>query len=122
MDSVSPARNFVAKQPMKFSGMRCAMCQADLQREKMLEANTRFRPNARSALCGCTRRATWTKSCVKMLVGATLIDLAWIAQASLAGMAAISVQDDADMARHRPLLELMKESALVNPIKETQEE
>src|SRR5436190_9651638 len=56
------------------------------------------------------------------LVGATLIDLAWIAQASLAGMAAISVQDDADVARHRPLRELMKEAALVNPIKGTQEQ
>src|SRR5438045_8313368 len=44
------------------------------------------------------------------LVGATLINLARIAQAALASMAAISVQDDADMARHRPLLELMKES------------
>src|SRR5262249_29449838 len=55
------------------------------------------------------------------LLGATLIDFRWIAQAPLACMAAISIQDDADVARHRLLFKLIKEPALVNPIKETQE-
>jgi hypothetical protein len=41
---------------------------------------------------------------------------------SLAGIAAISVQDDADVARHRPLFELTKEVPLANPGKETQEQ
>src|SRR6516162_5291620 len=54
------------------------------------------------------------------LLGTTLIDLIWVAQASLASMAAISIQDDANVARHRPLFELIKEPALVNPIKKTQ--
>jgi hypothetical protein len=53
------------------------------------------------------------------LLGTTLIDFIWIAQASLASMAAISIQDDANVARHRPLFELIDESALVNPIKKT---
>jgi hypothetical protein len=35
-------------------------------------------------------------------------------------MAAISIQDDANVARHRPAFELIKESALINPIKKTQ--
>jgi hypothetical protein len=34
-------------------------------------------------------------------------------------MAAISIQDYANVARHRPLFELIEESALVNPIKKT---
>ena len=55
------------------------------------------------------------------LLGTTLIDFTWIAQASLASMAAISVQDDANVARHRPLFELIQEPALVNPIKKTQQ-
>src|SRR5215831_13515623 len=37
-------------------------------------------------------------------------------------MAAISVQDDANMAWRRPLFELIKQSALVNPIKKAQEQ
>jgi hypothetical protein len=37
-------------------------------------------------------------------------------------MAAISIQDDANVARHRPLFELIKELAFVNPIKKTQEQ
>src|SRR6516165_8346998 len=53
------------------------------------------------------------------LLSTTLIDLIWVAQASLASMAAISIQDDANVARHRPLFELIEESALVNPIKKT---
>jgi hypothetical protein len=36
-------------------------------------------------------------------------------------MAAISIQDDANMAWRRPLFELIKQSALVNPIKKSQE-
>jgi hypothetical protein len=36
-------------------------------------------------------------------------------------MSAISIQDDANMAWRRPLFELMKQSALVNPIKKSQE-
>jgi hypothetical protein len=53
------------------------------------------------------------------LLGTTLIDLIWVAQASLASMAGISIQDDANVARHRPLFKLIEESALVNPIKKT---
>jgi hypothetical protein len=37
-------------------------------------------------------------------------------------MAAISIQDDANMAWRRPLFELIKQSALVNPIKKAQEQ
>jgi hypothetical protein len=37
-------------------------------------------------------------------------------------MAAISIQDDANMAWRRPLFELIKQSALVNPIKKSQEQ
>jgi hypothetical protein len=37
-------------------------------------------------------------------------------------MATISIQDDANMVRYRPLFELIEESALVNPIKKTQEQ
>jgi hypothetical protein len=37
-------------------------------------------------------------------------------------MATISIQDDANMVRYRPLFELIKESALVDPIKKTQEQ
>jgi len=37
-------------------------------------------------------------------------------------MAAISIQDDANMPWRRPLFELMKQSALVNPIKKAQEQ
>jgi hypothetical protein len=37
-------------------------------------------------------------------------------------MAAIAVQDDTDVARHRPPFELIKEPALVNPIKKTEEQ
>src|SRR5262249_43512449 len=55
-------------------------------------------------------------------LGATLIDFTWVAQASLASMAAIAIQDDANVARHRPALELIKELALVKPIKKTQEQ
>jgi len=54
------------------------------------------------------------------LLGATLIDFTWVAQASLAGMAAISIQDDANVLRHRPPFELIEEPALINPIKETE--
>src|SRR5262249_17569812 len=42
--------------------------------------------------------------------------------APLASMATISIQDDANMVRYRPLFELIKESALVDPIKKTQEQ
>ena len=35
-------------------------------------------------------------------------------------MAAISVQDDADVARHRLLFELINDPALVNPIKKAE--
>jgi hypothetical protein len=37
-------------------------------------------------------------------------------------MATISIQDDANMVRYRPLFELIEQSALVNPIKKTQEQ
>jgi hypothetical protein len=37
-------------------------------------------------------------------------------------MAAISIQDDTNVARHRPAFEPIKESALVKPIKKTQEQ
>jgi hypothetical protein len=37
-------------------------------------------------------------------------------------MATISIQDDANMVRYRPLFELIEESALVNPIKKAQEQ
>jgi hypothetical protein len=40
--------------------------------------------------------------------GATLIDFTWVAHASLASMAAISIQDDANMMRHWPLFELIE--------------
>src|SRR5262245_48594316 len=43
-------------------------------------------------------------------------------QASLASVAAISTQDDSNMARRRLLFELVKEPALVNPIKKTEEQ
>src|SRR6266404_7290338 len=56
------------------------------------------------------------------LLRATLIDFTWIAHAPLGRMAAISIQDDANMAWHRPLFELIKQSALVNPIKKAQEQ
>jgi hypothetical protein len=42
------------------------------------------------------------------LLGAALIDFAWVAHASLASMAAISIQDDANVVRHRSLFELIK--------------
>jgi hypothetical protein len=50
------------------------------------------------------------------------IDFTWIAHAPLGRMAAISIQDDPNMAWHRPLFELIKQSALVNPIKKSQEQ
>jgi hypothetical protein len=37
-------------------------------------------------------------------------------------MATISVQDDADVARHPPLCELIEETAFVNPIKKAEEQ
>jgi hypothetical protein len=37
-------------------------------------------------------------------------------------MAAISIKDDANMARHWPAFELIKESAFVKPIKKTLEQ
>src|SRR5262245_7517067 len=37
-------------------------------------------------------------------------------------MATVSIQDDANMVRYRPLFELIEESAFVNPIKKTQEQ
>src|SRR5262249_60973123 len=55
------------------------------------------------------------------LLGAPMIDFTWVAQAPLASMAAISIQDDANVARRRLLFELVKEPALVNPVKKTQE-
>src|SRR5262249_22825178 len=55
------------------------------------------------------------------LLGTTLIDFIWVAQASLASMAAISIQDDANVAWHPPLFELIEEAALINPIKKTEE-
>ena len=70
---------------------------------------------------GDTQLGTPGQNIVKLL-GATLIDCTWIAHASPASMAAISIQDDANVARHRPLFELTKESALVNPIKKAQEQ
>jgi hypothetical protein len=55
------------------------------------------------------------------LLGTTLIDLTWVAHAPLVSMATVSIQDDANMVRDRPLSELIEESALVNPIEKTQE-
>ena len=45
---------------------------------------------------------------IVQLLGATLIDFTWVAHASLASMAAISIQDDANMMRHWPLFELIE--------------
>src|SRR5207253_11443186 len=69
---------------------------------------------------GDTQFGAPVQNIVKLL-RATLIDFTWVAQASLASMAAISIQDDANVARHRPLFELIQEPALVNPIKKTQQ-
>jgi hypothetical protein len=40
----------------------------------------------------------------------------WIAYASLAGMAAIPIQDDANVARHRLLFNLAEKTAFINPV------
>jgi hypothetical protein len=73
--------------------------------------------NTHNVTAGYEVRST-SPNIVKLL-GATLIDFTWVAQASLAGMAAISIQDDANV-RHRPPFELIEEPALINPIKETE--
>jgi hypothetical protein len=56
------------------------------------------------------------------LLGTALIDLTWVAHAPLVSMATISIQDDANMVRYRPLFEPVKDSVLVNPIKKTHEQ
>jgi hypothetical protein len=77
--------------------------------------------NTHSVSAGIRRVGAPVQDIVQLL-GATLIDFTWVAQASLASMAAISIQDDANVPRHRPAFEQIKESALVNPIKKTQEQ
>ena len=54
-------------------------------------------------------------------VGSELIDLARVADTATAGVAAISVQNDAYVARHRSLLELTQEPMFVNPIERSQQ-
>ena len=59
----------------------------------------------------------------KTLLRATFIDFTWVAHyhASFASIAAIPIQDDANVTRYRLLLNLIENSALVNPIQETEE-
>src|SRR5262249_51131597 len=70
--------------------------------------------------CGNAQSGTPIKDIVE-LVGPILIDFTRGAEALTASMAAISVQDDANVARQRSPLELTQESALVNPVQKLQQ-
>jgi hypothetical protein len=50
-----------------------------------------------------------------------LIDFTRVAEASAATVAAISIQDDANVARQRSTFELMQQSTLVNPVEKSQQ-
>jgi hypothetical protein len=54
-------------------------------------------------------------------VGAALIDFTRVAEAATASVAAISIQDNANVARQRSSFDLAQQSTLVNPVEKSQQ-